>query len=235
VFRGAGSHAEITSTTLDNAPVSTVRVAILNGDVALLAAIKPYAAQIEVVGAAQQADLLWDFASGDVISRLGDVVARNVKARDIADVIDRTVAIAAIKQLSEARPQRIIALPDDKHHRKDERISFRAEGVLDKYVILFNVASDGTVQFLYPKSQGDERKVPTPDIRPRPDNITVVAPFGADHIVAIVSDKQLSPLEEAVKAFDETRASGRMPAILRKYLPDDQSVRIGLTGLFTVP
>jgi len=66
-------------------------------------------------------------------------------------------------------------------------------------------------------------------------DIIVGSPFGADHVVAIVSARRLVGLEDAVKAFDNVRAAGRMPGLLRKYVPNDQSTRIGFAGLFTAP
>jgi hypothetical protein len=95
------------------------------------------------------------------------------------------------------------------------------------------MASDGTVQFLYPTSRD---KVPHSESAViELNDIAVRPPFGADHVVAIVSDARLLELQGAIKVFDGIRAAGRIPGILRKHLPSDQSVRIGFAGLFTVP
>jgi hypothetical protein len=209
-----------------------VRLAILNGTAADLAGVEPHAAKLELVGRDAQPDLIWDAAGGDVISRLGDVVARNVRPRELAGVADRAAAIAAITRLSEARPQRITLGPDDKYHRENERVSFRAHDVKGKAIILFNLASEGTVQFLYPRRRD---KILQDDAVIELNDILVKPPFGADHVVAIVSDRPLPALQEAISAFDGARAAGRIPAILRKHLPVDQSARIGFAGLFTVP
>jgi hypothetical protein len=66
-------------------------------------------------------------------------------------------------------------------------------------------------------------------------DIKVTPPFGADYVVAIVSDRRLPELEDAIRAFDNIRAAARIPAILRKHLPNDPSARIGFAGLFTTP
>jgi hypothetical protein len=233
VFRSAAA-AETPSSPAEAeaaAPL-VVRIAVLNGSAASLAGVEPYAAKLEVVGRDQQPDLVWDAGSGDVISRLGDVVARNVKPRDLAGVLDRTAAIAAITRLSESRPQRITLGPDDKHHRENERVTFRAEDVRGKAIILFNLASDGTVQFLFPTRRD---RVVQADAVVELNDIAVKTPFGADHVVAIVSERPLPDLAQAIAAFDGVRAAGRVPGLLRKHLPGDQSVRIGFAGLFTVP
>jgi hypothetical protein len=231
VFRSSGPPEP--SPLPDGQTVSTVRIAILNGSAADLAGVEPYAGKIEAVGRDAQPDLVWDTATGDVVSGLGDVVARNIKPRDIAGVVDRTAAIAAIAKLSEKRPQRIALAPNDRHHRENERVTFRAEDVKGRSIILFNMASDGTVQFLYPTSRD---KVPHSESAViELNDIAVRPPFGADHVVAIVSDARLLELQGAIKVFDGIRAAGRIPGILRKHLPSDQSVRIGFAGLFTVP
>ncbi|MCC6781068.1 MAG: caspase family protein [Hyphomicrobiales bacterium] len=230
VFRRAGSAAADSSTAADEAAIPVVRLALLNGNAASLAGVTPYAARIEVVGPAAQPDLTWDVTSGDVISRAGDVIAKDVRTRDIGDVVDRTAALAAIAKLSEARPQRIVLLPNDRHHRRGEMLSFVAEGVQGKSVILFNLASDGTVQFLYPK-RFDRRNPSAPELRL--SDIKVEPPFGADYLVAIVSNERLPELESAIAAFDNVRASGRIPALLRRHLTP--SARIGFTGAYTIP
>jgi hypothetical protein len=233
VFRRSGAAPEQSSSLSDGQAGSTVRIAILNGSAADLAGVGSDAAKIEVVGKDQQPDLVWDPTSGEVVSRLGDVVARNIKPRDIAGVIDRTVAVAAIAKLSESRPQRIMLGPNDKHHREGERVTFRAEDVKGKSIILFNMASDGIVQFLYPTRR--DKDAPSESAVIELNDIQVKPPFGADHVVAIVSDRRLPELQDAIRAFNQVRAAGRIPAILRKHLPGDQSVRIGFAGLFTIP
>ena len=234
VFRRSGTPEQPAPSLPQDRARLTVRIAILNASTGELAGLKPYFAKAEVVGQDQQPDLVWDAAGGDVVSPLGDVVARGVTRRDIADVLDRTAAVAAVARLSESRPQRITLAPSDKHHRNGEKVTFRAEDVKGKSIILFNIASNGTIQFLYP-GRWDETLPSQSAIKELNDEIEVRAPFGADHVIAIVSDQRLPELQEAIKAFDQVRAAGRIPGILRQHLPGDASVRIGFAGLFTVP
>jgi hypothetical protein len=232
VFRQAGAAAS-SATAAENGGAETVRLAILNGSASDLAGVQAHAAKLEVVGRDQQPDLLWDVAAGDVISALGDVVARGVMRRDIADILDRTAAVAAIARMSESRSQRIVLLPNDKHHRRGEQITFRADDVKGKWIILFNVAGDGTIQFQYPKPW--DKNGPSASSIFQLPGIQVMPPLGADHVVAIVSEKRLPGIEDEIKAFDNVRAAGRIPSLLHKHLPSDQLVRIGFAGLFTTP
>jgi hypothetical protein len=231
VFKRAGAPEQPASS--DDRAGSKVRIAILNGSTTDLAGVEPYSAKIEVVGKDQQPDLVWDAAGGDVVSGPGDIVARGIARRDIADVLDRTAAVAAIAKLSESRPQRILLAPNDKHHREGEIVTFRAEEVKGKSIILFNIAGNGTVQFEYPKTW--DRNVQSQSEVFQLSDIKVTPPFGADYVVAIVSDRRLPDLEDAIRAFDNIRAAARIPAILHKHLPNDPSARIGFAGLFTTP
>jgi hypothetical protein len=230
VFRGVTAPPAPPEPVVDK-KVATVRVALMNGAASALAGIEPYAAKIELVGANQEPDLVWDVAGGDVVSRAGDVIARKIGAREIAGVVDRTAALNAIAKMSEGRPQRIKVEPNDKHHRDGELVAFRAEGVQNKAVVLFNIASDGTVEFLYPI----DRDRPIVDTATLELPLKVRDPYGAEYVVAVVSDRRLPELEAAIKAFDRTHSAGRIPDLLRKHLPADSSVRIGSAGLFTIP
>ena len=82
VFRSAAAPAPPIALS-DGAAELTVRIAVVDGSAADIADLAPDAAKFDVVGQDQQADLVWDAGNGDVISRLGDVVAHNVKPRDL--------------------------------------------------------------------------------------------------------------------------------------------------------
>jgi len=232
VFRDAGSRETIPPPSPDTRINATVRVAILNGPPARLAGVQPHAAKFEIVGRNQNPDIVWDVASGDIVSVVGDVEARDIKLADMADIIDRVAAVAAIAKLSEERPQRIMLGPNDKHHREHEIVWFRAEDVKGKSIVLFNMATDGKIQFLFPENKD---KASSGDASFELRDIRVQPPFGADHVVAIVSDQRLAKLEEAISAFNGKRAAGRIPGILRAHLSGQPSARIGFAGLFTVP
>jgi hypothetical protein len=232
VFRDSGARDPAPPPSSDVRVNATVRVTILNGSAADLAGVQPHAARFEVVGRDQNPDIVWDVASGDVVSGVGDVEARNVTLAHIADVIDRVAAVAAIAKLSEQRPQRIMLRPDDKHHREGEIVWFRAEDVKGKSIILFNIATDGTVQFLFPK---EKDKASADDASFELRDIHVTPPFGTDHVVAIVSDERLGKLEEAINAFNGKRAAGRIPRIVREHLSGHPSARVGFAGLFAIP
>lgn len=236
VFRSAGVSADSLPPVAGQQASLNIRFAVLNGDAPPLSSIQPRSARVEIVGASQQPDLIWDILKGEIVSKAGDVVARDVKARDIAFTLDRTVAVAFINKISENRPQRIVVLPKDRDYRTGELVTFLSPGLSGKHVILFNIANDGTVQFQYPLDSED-LKLGTPDMRVQS---IAGAPFGVDTVVIIVSDEELKDLKGAIKQISATRPSGQrgagsIPDVLRKLLPNSPSVHIGTAAAFTVP
>jgi hypothetical protein len=99
-------------------------------------------------------------------------------------------------------------------------------------MLLFNITGDGTVQHLFPKENEN------PLVRQtsfKLDDMIVQKPFGADHMVAIVSDARLDEVEQALRRLHGRRAAGRLPGILRSLPFAGGGVRLGTAGLFTVP
>jgi len=74
-------------------------------------------------------------------------------------------------------------LPDDKVHRRDERVHVQVSGIAQRSLVMFNIAGDGTVQDLYPRGS-DKRIIDTPDFK---IEMKVSEPFGADQVFAISS------------------------------------------------
>jgi hypothetical protein len=87
------------------------------------------------------------------------------------------------------------------------------------------------VQYLFPKAY-DAPRLSGPKFELLLD---VKKPFGADHMVAIVSDARLKDIEQALAQLDKRHAAGRIPAILQPLQSADRSVRLGIAGLFTAP
>jgi hypothetical protein len=211
--------------------VEPVKLRIENGSTEALRGVSPLSVPFEVTKAGAAADIIWDAGKSEIISAQGDVIVRGITPRDIPAVVDRTAVVAAISRISEAKPQTVVLLPDSKQHRKDERVEFVVEQTDLKHLILFNLAGDGTVQFLHP----------TP--RDRPDRplrgatfrlpLKVQEPFGADHVVAIVSPERHEGIERAIAALDGRKAVGDLLTILAGL--QSARVTIGNAGLFTGP
>jgi hypothetical protein len=207
-----------------------IRIRTVNGTGNPLGSIEPLHLPFRVVAAGEPADLTWDAGKQEVISAAGDVVARDIGPSDLPGVVDRTGAVRAVARLAQSRPQTIVAKPNDAHQRAGQRIWIEIEGISGKFLLLFNIAGDGTVQHLFPKPNED------PLIRHalfKLDDVIVQKPFGADHVVAVVSEARLDELEQALLRLHGRRRAGRLPDVLQSVA--GSAVRLGTAGLFTVP
>ena len=209
-------------------PLGTVRVAVLGNQRDLLANIEAREARFDVVGTAENPDLVWDPSSLDVLAG-ADVVARGIDRSDLPSVIDRVAAVNGFKRLAAKGPQTIRLLPDDKVHRRDARIDVSVSGVSQRSLLLFNIAGDGTVQALYPIGS-DPSVIATPDYK---FPVRVGEPYGADQVVAITSAQRLGDLEQALKKMNQRRTAVEVYKLVERYAPPD--ARIGATSLYTAP
>jgi uncharacterized caspase-like protein len=213
-----------------------VRVAALNDEAKLLAKVEPLFTPFSVVASADQAELVWDARAREVIVA-GDVIARDIAAEGVPAIVDRVRAIAEIAKLSEKRPQTIEFLPDGKLHRPPAHVAFVARDLRGKYTIVFNIAGNGRIQFLYPNPRDGSTRAPD---QPRIGSaewkleFEVGSPFGADTLVVITSDQHLDALEGALRDLDKRDGAGRLPELLHTLLPPS-SARIGFASLFTAP
>jgi hypothetical protein len=210
----------------DNRPT---RVAV-NGDVSALKGINPKSAPFVIVTDVVDADLVWDSRTREAIVA-GDVVAEDVSAQDVPDVVDRVRALSEVAQLSERRPQTIQLLPNDRLHRDKEVLTIEAHDIQDKYAVIFNISGTGEVQFLYPQSsKRDSTQVRSATWRLP---VKVGTPFGADTVVAVVSDQPLTMLTKEIEGLDEHQAAIRAVQALRQNLPKTDATRIGFASIFT--
>ncbi len=189
------------------------------------------------LAARENADLIWDYASGDVVTSNGDVIAHlgaNARAGSVQAIVDKWLLLRDLGQLAETNPLRVRVEPDDKLHRSGEQIAIQLSGHKHSKLIAFNLAVDGTVQFILP--------APTdPDPRyhgnlrtgqPLRFPLKVVAPFGADHLVALSAPQQNRKLINALKKLDGRKAAGKLRPLLRAALKGE-TFQLGFTGIFT--
>jgi hypothetical protein len=212
------------------ANVTPVRVAVLDGDPSALAGVKPIFTPFVVTSTASDAELSWDVRNKEAIVAT-DVVARGIEASDVPAVVDRVRALSELAAMSERRPQTIELKPSNALHHRREMLTFEARDLGSRYPVIFNIAGDGRVQFLYPLGN-DAQRVSDAVWQIKVD---VREPFGADTVVAVVSDQPLTALGSELKSLDGRRAAGRVPQLVRQLLPPGATTRIGFASLFTAP
>jgi Caspase domain len=204
-----------------------IRVASLDGQSARLAGLTSNTAY-EVVNRNSNPDLVWDPSSRDVVSG-GDIVAHNVDHDDLSVIIDRMAAIRWFKLRSAKAPQEMRVFPNDTLHRKSEQVEIAIYGLAGRSLILFNIAGDGTLQFIYPLGSDP------PIIENSEHRITlqVREPFGADQIVSVSATQRQTDLEQAIRQLDRRRNPLKISQLVNRY--DNADLRVGLIGLFTAP
>ena len=229
VWRGQPAPIAADSGIKDNN--KPIRVAV-NGDVSALKGVNPKSTPFVIVADVGDADLVWDSRTREAIVA-GDIVAEEVAARDVPDVVDRVRAISEIAQLSERRPQTMRLLPSDSLHHDKEVLTFEARDIQDKYAVIFNISGTGEVQFLYPQSGKKDSTLVRSATWRLP--VKVGRPFGADTLVAVVSDQPLTMLMNEIEGLDEHQAATRAVQALRQNLPQTDATRVGFASIFTAP
>ncbi|WP_395665435.1 caspase domain-containing protein [Methylocella sp.] len=206
-----------------------LRIAGIGGGEGALAGLAPREARFEVVTPRQTPELLWDARTGDVVSE-GDVVAQEIARDDLPSVIDRAAAVRAIKRMSTHALQRISLSPDGRLYRRGAQLEVVVDDLAGRSLILFNLAGDGTVQLIHPRSDAEAEPLEGPQFRLA---VRARAPFGADQMIAISSNEPMPALRDALRRLNARRAAAEVVrAVAQNARPD---MRVGSVGVFTAP
>jgi hypothetical protein len=95
---------------------------------------------------------------------------------------------------------------------------------------LIDLSGDGTLKFLFPRFKEDSPQVNEGTFWIR---LRAGEPFGADHLIAVVSDQRLYGLEASLSALSDRKAAGQLPEILQDALRSPGGARLGFAALFT--
>ncbi len=185
------------------------------------------------------ADLIWDTREGDVISSGGDVVARPGSGENfhpIQPIVDKWLLLRDLRTYAEAQPLSLrIDAGYDLHH-DGAKLNILLNGHRHENLTLFNLAVDGTVQFLVPwptHSNEDYHGKLRPD-RDFAFKLKVSEPFGADHLVALTSPQGMKGLHIDLLGIDGTRSAAHLRKVIARHLRG-QDFQLGYVGLFTAP
>lgn len=213
-------------------PLSTeasprVTIALLGSLPASAYAIPPGRTEVRFVGARDKADFTWDPVRSDALVG-SDVIATGITERDIPALAERVAAQRSLKLMSTARPETVQIRPDDRRFKLGQPVSVRVGSAGRRFLVAFNLAGDGSVQYLYPV--GDDAKRPAlPFSLPE---ITVRPPFGADTVVVITSDEDLGELEKRLVPLDQTKSALDAVRAIQDAAPGS---RVGFSSVFTGP
>ena len=224
-YEGAGAQAaaEKSSVPLLAEP-APIMVAAL-GSEPVLQGIEPAITPFKLADGTD-AELVFDPQKREAIAG-GDVVASGVGAGDMPFIVDRMAALDTLKRLSETNPQTVRVMPSDTVHREGERVGVTVSELTGRKLVLFDITGDGTVQFLYPGERDTDAEMSaTFDL-----DLSVVAPFGTDLLVAVTAETPMPELVEFLKQNDRRRTAGNIAKRLGELLPE--GARVGFTVLYT--
>jgi hypothetical protein len=223
---GTDSSAAPPTQPLPPEPSATaVKIAVLNGAPDSLTSLDKGIAPLVATDDKDKADLVWDLGAKEILAH-GDSIIQDVTPHIVPGVVDRTAAITFIKQFSLPRTQAVRLKETGKRYTPSDHPTLQVEAGQNKYLIVFNIAADGRVQMLDSKQIRDPKGVWS-------YSPNVVEPFGADCVVAVVSDTKLKGLDEWLNRHDNTPVAGLLSDQLGQALKQDPTLRIGTVGLYT--
>lgn len=211
-------------------PAPMIKVFVLNGTAAALNGVKAITA-FAVTANKDEAELIWDVAGQKIISHQGDAIAEHVTAQNLGGTIDRTFAISGIDALSLKQVQAISLKDGGKLYTPRDTPVIVASGLLNQFLVIFNIAGNGQLQMLTPELSGSG-KIDKENWTYQP---SVTQPFGEDRVVAVSSPVALPGLVEWLWAHNQQPAAALVPEKLAAVIAANKGVRIGTVGLFTQP
>ena len=210
----------------------TIRLAVLHAGPETLARARETLAGVRIVSDTDSPDLIWDTRQRHVITRLGDVAARDVGLEALPGVIEKWKAVSAIKTLSARNSLRLRIHPNDNVHPEGRRIAVLVEGLKHPRLTVFNLAGNGVVQYLHPWPSGPAGVAID---RPYELETDVVPPFGADHVVAVSAGSSLDALNAALRDLHGQFAARRAVELLAEAKAGASDWSSGIQGLYTKP
>ncbi len=206
-------------------PQVLVRVAISGGG-----ALPP----IDGIGLAAteaDADLIWNAAAGWVEHRIGGRVAENVAPDDIGPILAKWAVLAFVETIAVREPFAMSLLTGNVVHVRGERLTVVMNGGTRRYLTLFNLAPNGRVELLAPMSGAEAEE----DWRGEQRTLRLQVadpPFGAEHLVAILTDERPSALEAALRNMETASDAAGLAALLMELLVAGE-VQAGILGIYT--
>ncbi|MEJ7927069.1 caspase family protein [Sphingobium sp. AN641] len=178
-----------------------------------------------VLTAPTGADFVWDPGKGVMLRRSGDIVAQNVTDRNhVRGVIEKWDAVEALRPYLSENRARLMIGPQSNGVRYPSgapvTLALRQEmskQAGDRYATVFNLASDGTVQLLYPDATDGTGKLAPDQSLPILDS-QVIAPFGTDHVVALVTRSPPDQFRALLRTVEGQRAAMRLVAPIKALL-----------------
>jgi hypothetical protein len=177
-----------------------------------------------VTTSADEADFIWDVGTREVVRRSGDLIASGVTSvAAFGGVLEKWQLVQALLPLVSELTMRVFVDPNGSDFLYGAgttvklTLSRTERSAGTRYATVFNLASDGTVQLLYPLAGEGDGAFSARDTVSILET-SVVAPYGVDHIVAVATPEIPTQLRAALRTADGSRAAGRLLGLIRAEL-----------------
>jgi len=185
-------------------------------------------------------DLTWNAKEGWVTDSRGDRVAENLKTSEqLTGVIMKRRAISQLAGSANERQVKVDIGPRPKGQlykngeSVDLAVTHRGGAA---YLTAFNLASDGTVQMLYPLAGEGDGLMGAGQTRVVMARTKAVPPFGVDNVVAIVTPADPKVLRAALRRIDGKRDAMVAAGLVRDELDQAKGqAAMALGELYTGP
>jgi len=184
-----------------------------------------------IVGDETTAELIYDVAKRTVEKRVAGVVAEDVAPEGLAGIVAKWRAIAVLKAAAGQSIVPFEVTSGPRTYSRGEDLVVGLGAATHPYLTVFNLPPNGRVELLYPLRKGEREtdQRTTPFVMPFE---VKDPPFGAEHLIAILSDAPLDGLQAALSRMTSPNASVDLPVLLKTAL-SGQSISIGMAGVFT--
>lgn len=187
----------------------------------------------------EDADLVLDAANGDLLSPAGDLVARGIDLNNkkeaqarLLGALDKRKALSALQSVTRSQLLATSLLPDSTAHAAETIIHPTFSAQRGQYMVVLNLAGDGTVQFVYPRTDfGDPVRHGD---APWSLELKVADPLGEDHLIGLAFESAQPELIQAFEELDGQRVASRVVAMLLPFAQKGQ-LQAGYIPMFSVP
>jgi hypothetical protein len=173
--------------------------------------------------------LIQHAATGDIIDPSGMVVAFKQPPGSLPLAYARLSAYQRLVGLARGRGLEVRIAPEGRHLRIGEAFSMTAEGLYGHFVVIVNLAGDGTVQLLYPTG----RVVPFAEQDRVVNQMRAEEPPGADTLIVLATTERRTELELALALMNGRKQPTELTEAVAKHLGRED--RLGLATYTTLP
>lgn len=181
--------------------------------------------------------LTWDLSRGEVLNEWGDTVANVHNIAEelpiVQNVINKWQLIEMVRAAVTEQPITMQLEPEDKIFIDKEKVTLVISEQPYPYFTLFNVGSEGTINFLYPlRNNNFNDSLQIPLDTPYRLSLKIRNPFGAEHFIALSTAIPLESLHTALIEKDKKKITPALLKLIMQQLNLDQ-IGVGLRGVYT--